>query len=142
MHISCKISFLKVTFYSEIKMNKDNIVELDLSERDSAENAYKVFNSVHSAMFGEISSMLRKAKLTPILNLRDVNPSFTAMVDVLDEYLAILVKLDVHIDITSNHLDDTRQYLKLVRNLAEAIDSNDSDSLGEAIAALDEKPYI
>ena len=123
-------------------MNKDNIVELDLPERDSGEKARKMFNSLHSAIFGEISAMLRTAKLTPILTLRDVNPSFTTMVDALEEYLAILVKLDAFTDMISCHLDDTRKYLKLVRNLAKAIDNDDSESLCEAISALDEKPYI
>lgn len=107
------------------------------------DKAIRKFNEVYSAIFGEISSMLRKAKLMPMIELQKNNPSFTETAVQLklyrdfSEIAAGLLKVDKNSEL--NMLDD---YIALVTSLAEAIDKDDHDALCGAIAALDEKPYI
>jgi hypothetical protein len=105
--------------------------------------AVKRFNGLHGCIFGDISSMLRTAKLAPIEDLRAHDPNFTEMVGILEEYKIIIVSLSAFLEqITEHTINRLDEYINLARKLAEAIESHCYDALGAAIAALDEKPYI
>lgn len=105
--------------------------------------AVNKFNSLYSAILGEISAMLKKAKLLPIPELQRNNPNFTEIVEQLKLYRAFsgmasdLLKVDKNQDLSE--LDD---YIHLADELAKAIDADDYDALCGAIAALDQKPYV
>lgn len=112
-------------------------------EQTLHEKAINKFNELYSAIFGEISSMLRKAKLAPMIELQKHNPSFTETASQLKLYrdlskvAADLIKID-----QGSELAMLDEYISLVTNLAKAIDNDDYDALCGAISALDEKPYI
>ena len=116
--------------------------EIDLSA-NLHKKAVEKFNDLYSAIFGEISSMLRKAKLRPMMELQKDNPSFTETAKQLKTYkdlskaVAELLELD-----QSKELAMLDEYISLVTDLATAIDNDDHDALCGAISALDEKPYI
>ncbi|PML45976.1 hypothetical protein BCT75_24440 [Vibrio lentus] len=122
--------------------NENNVVKLGLNQEEHKAAKIK-FRRLHSAMFGEISSMLRTAKLAPMLELQVHEPSFTAMVEELETYLTFLEQLKaVFTAVNETDVENAREYLSLVKALAMAIESDDHDGLCAAIAALDEKPYI
>lgn len=105
--------------------------------------AIQRFTRLHGAMFGEISGMLKKAKLSPMEALQANEPSFSQMAESLEEYLDTLEVLRQRIeDIEVSVIEHAKEYLQLIKNLATAIDAGCTDMLGEAIAELDEKPYI
>ncbi|MGI2067881.1 hypothetical protein [Shewanella sp. MF08487] len=105
--------------------------------------AVKRFNGLHGSIFGDISSMLRTAKLAPIEDLRAHDPNFTEMVVILEEYKVIIVGLSTFLEqITEATIQRLDEYISLARDLAVAIESHCYDALGAAIAALDEKPYV
>ncbi|MEQ1965245.1 hypothetical protein ABLB69_19315 [Xenorhabdus khoisanae] len=101
------------------------------------------FREMHAIIFGEISSILKKAKLMPLIELRKHNPSFTEIAEELIRYRELAKKvatwLDIEEDQFSAYVDE---YIALTRELAKAIDDDDPDALCGAIAALDDKPYI
>ncbi|MBI6547392.1 hypothetical protein [Xenorhabdus lircayensis] len=101
------------------------------------------FHELHAAIFGEISSILKKAKLLPLIELRKHNPSFTEIAEELIKYRDLAQKvaawLDIEEDQFSAYVDE---YIALTRELAKAIDDDNPEALCGAIAALDEKPYI
>ncbi len=101
------------------------------------------FNTIYSGIFGEISSMLKLAKLCPIHELQSRDPSFMKLLDELKQYHKIVIELNT-IFAFSSEIDVSRlgEYINVVENLAKAIDSGDLDDLTQAIAQLDEKPYI
>ncbi|WP_313396654.1 hypothetical protein [Atlantibacter hermannii] len=105
--------------------------------------AVRRFNALTSSILGEISAMLKKAKLLPIPELQMNNPNFTEIVEqlrlyrMLSEMAADLLKIEKQDD-----LNDLDTYIGLADDLAKAIDADDYDALCGAIAALDEKPYI
>lgn len=126
----------------------NNVVALPEGEgKEPAGNLHKraviKFNSLYSTILGEISSMLKKARLLPIPELKQNNPTFTEIVTQLKyfrELSGVAVEL-LNID-RNEDLSDLDDYIRLADNLAQAIDSDDYDSLCEAIAALNDKPYI
>lgn len=105
--------------------------------------AVNKFDSLYSAILGEISSMLKKAQLLPIPELQRNNPTFTEIVKELKFFREIsgvavgMLKID-----KADDLRDLDDYIFQAENLAEAIDSDDYDALCAAIAALNDKPYI
>ncbi|WP_049870046.1 hypothetical protein [Dickeya fangzhongdai] len=105
--------------------------------------AVNKFNSLYSAILGEISSMLKKARLLPIPDLRRNNPTFAETVTQLkffrdlSKMAADLLNIDREDDLSE--LDD---YIHHADKLALAIDADDYDALCEAISALNDKPYI
>ncbi|HGF7521923.1 TPA: hypothetical protein AB5A43_003368 [Vibrio cholerae] len=105
-------------------------------------SAIQRFTRLHGAMYGEISSMLRRAKLAPMEALQAHEPSFTQMAVELEEYLGVLVVLSQMLDLEEHVITHATEYLLLIKKLASAIEVGDPELLGEAIAALDEKPYI
>lgn len=113
-------------------------------EEHKIELAKKRFKKIQAQMFGEISSMLRKAKLTPIWELQENNPSFTALASDLEYFLEHLKQFSEIMPekFTTEEINRAVDYVRLTKDLAVAIDNDDDDSLGAAIAALDEKPYI
>ncbi|NRB63192.1 MAG: hypothetical protein HRU40_09250 [Saprospiraceae bacterium] len=115
----------------------DNIQDTQISM------AKKRFNDLHEQIFGEISSMLSTARLTPIDVLQDRDPTFMDQVKELETFKNIIDDLSSYLSsVTYEILERVEDYIRLARNLAEAINNECSDSLGAAIAALDEKPYI
>jgi hypothetical protein len=99
------------------------------------------FNIAYYGLFSEIGAMLSKAKLMPIHALCAENPSFNKRAQELVDIKPVLEVLAPYFGVNydKNMIED---YIELVVDLASAIDSNDPDNLGAAIAALDEKPYI
>lgn len=101
------------------------------------------FNSLTSSILGEVSYMLKKAKLLPIPELQRNNPTFSEVVEqlklyrMLSEMAVDLLKID-----NSAELKELDVYIGLADELAKAIDAGDHDALCAAISALDEKPYI
>ncbi|MDA5483092.1 hypothetical protein PGS49_20960 [Yersinia intermedia] len=128
-------------------MTQTSSQEAELSTKEPADmlhrRAVNRFNSLHSAILGEISSMLKKASLLPIPELQRNNPTFTEIVKQLKFFRELsdvavkMLKIDKAEDL--RELDD---YILHAENLAEAIDSDDYDALCGAIAALNDKPYI
>lgn len=101
------------------------------------------FNELHASIFGSISSMLKVAKLQPLRTLKEHNPSFVFMVSELEHYKVIAVQVSTLLDIdTRADIAMIDEYLVLARGMANAIDTDDPEALCEAIAALDDKPYI
>ncbi|RUO80254.1 hypothetical protein CWI84_06375 [Idiomarina tyrosinivorans] len=99
------------------------------------------FQRLHAAIFAEVSAMLRKAKLMPLVKLENHKPTFAELVDELRNLRNVVDKLSQMINERVN-LADIDQYIGLADKLAKAIDKGCHDSLGAAIAELDEKPYI
>ncbi|CNL53225.1 TPA: hypothetical protein ACGAHI_001294 [Yersinia enterocolitica] len=107
------------------------------------EKAIEEFNRLHSTMFSEISSMLKEAKLAPMLTLRAKNPTFSSLVIELINYRQIYVAIAQILDLDKeDEIGMISEYLALADDLAKAIDADDADALCGAIAALDVKPYI
>lgn len=129
------------------QMNAVAAAPEDPEDKEPAELLHKravnKFNSLYSAILGEISSMLKKARLLPMPELQRNNPTFTEIVAQLKFFRELsgvaveLLKIDKNEDLSE--LDD---YIRLATQLAQAIDSDDYDSLCGAIAALNDKPYI
>lgn len=117
----------------------DNIIEI---EEKLITKAKLNYNRLHSNIMGEISFMLKTAKIEPMHHLAGLDPSFTSLVVDLERYMEIIKKLRDALDITSTDIELVAEYIVLARNLAESIDSGCSDNLCAAVAALDEKPYI
>jgi len=116
--------------------NIDNIEEKLIIK---AKSEYK---RLHSSIIGEISSMLKTAKIEPMHNLIGLDQSFTSLVVDLESYMMIIEKLKEALDINDREIGIVREYITLARGIAESIDSWCSDTLGAAVAALDEKPYV
>jgi len=105
--------------------------------------AKRRFQGLHSEIVGEISTILKKAKLMPIVELQANDPSFTAIVEELRRMRQILEILHDHLgDEISHNMSILDTYIDLADSLAQAIANDSPDCLGEAIAALDEQPYI
>lgn len=106
--------------------------------------AIERFNRLHSAIFGDISYMLKTAKISPMDSLQDHDPHFSVMVDRLELLKSILTPLSDYLPEVVNGTVIARleEYIELARNIAEAIEKDCYDALGEAIAKLDEKPYV
>ncbi|KAF3980311.1 MAG: hypothetical protein HFP76_02750 [Methylococcales symbiont of Iophon sp. n. MRB-2018] len=86
--------------------------------------------------------MLKAAKIEPMHHLAGLDPSFTSLLVDLEWYMEIIKKLGTSLDITPTDIELVTEYIVLAKDLAESIDSGCSDSLGAAVAALDEKPYL
>ncbi|CAM3806749.1 hypothetical protein [Xenorhabdus thuongxuanensis] len=100
------------------------------------------FNDLYSAILGEISAMLKKAKLLPIPELQRNNPTFSDTVSELKLYRDLSIVVADLLKIDKNILKELNLYIDLADTLAKAIDADDYDALCGAISALDEKPYI
>ncbi|MGS3503236.1 hypothetical protein [Citrobacter koseri] len=128
-------------------MTQNPIHRATSSSQESVEILHKKavdrFNNLTYGILGEISSMLSKAKLLPIPELRVNNPTFDQIVSQLKLYRALaervaeLLKID-----KKQELADLDEYIEHADDLAQAIASDNADALCAAIAALDEKPYI
>lgn len=117
---------------SKIKSIEENLILKAKSE----------YKRLHSGIIGEISSMLKTAKIEPMHYLTGLDPSFTSLVVDLESYMVIIEKLKDSLDIKARDIETVKEYIVLARDIAESIDSGCSDTLGAAIAALDEKPYV
>lgn len=101
------------------------------------------FNTLYSGVFGEISSMLKLAKLCPIHELQHKDPSFTALYNELLQYEKIVIELNGIFNFAnSTEMERLREYISATERLAKAIDDNNIEELTHVIAELDEKPYI
>lgn len=122
-------------------MAEDNkkVLEFDF-ERLMIEGKRR-YRHLHSAIFGEISSMLCKAKLEPIERLHGLDPSFSALVGELKQLREIVSRLAPLFGFDGD-LGMIDEYISLAEDLASSIDAQDSDSLCAAISMLDDKPYV
>lgn len=104
-------------------------------------DAKRRYRHLHSLIFGSISGMLGKAKLEPIEALQGLDPSFTSLVAELEGFRRIVGILSPVLGLNGDlaMIDD---YIVLAKELAESIDLQDSDKLGAAISALDDRPYV
>jgi len=116
-----------------------NVEKLEEKLIIKAKTEYK---RLHSGIIGQISAMLNTAKIEPMHNLIGLDPSFTSLVEDLEKYMVIIKKLKDALDIKDEDIEVVSEYVTLARRVAESIDSECHDSLGAAVAALDEKPYI
>ena len=107
------------------------------------DQAVDEFNRIHGTMIGEISAMLKTAKVAPLVDLRKKDPTFASVVAELRMFRDVCCALAPHfLVVTSSDIADIDKLLTLANDLAQAIDADDSDSLCAAIAALDVEPYI
>lgn len=116
-------------------------------QNESVETLHKKavqrFNSLTSAIIGEISSMMSKAKVMPIPELQAHNPTFDKVVEQLRIYRALSGKVAELLGIDrQEELSLLDEYIELADDLAQAIIADSFDALCGAISALDEKPYI
>lgn len=118
---------------------------IGIEEAEAIENllheAKKRYNRLHAAIFGEISSMLRIAKLEPIERLYGLDPSFTKLVEQLKQFRKIVEVLAPMLDL-NGELGMIDEYISIAEELAVSIDAQNSDALCVAIAKLDDKPYV
>lgn len=132
---------------SKIPASKDDkSIIVDYSDSDPEQLrkiAIQRFNRLTYAIVGEISSMLKKAKIMPMEDLRSHDPTFEEIVKQLRVYRLVASAAADALGISEeDEMADPDIYIELADGLAKAIKSNDHDALCEAIAALDEKPYI
>jgi hypothetical protein len=107
------------------------------------DQAVDEFNRLHGTMIGEISAMLKTAKVAPLVDLRNKNPTFTSVVAELRFYRDVCAQLVPHFSVDkSSEIAMIDEYLELADDLAQAIEADNPDTLCSAIAALDVKPYI
>ncbi|MGC0989765.1 hypothetical protein WKH43_11835 [Pantoea agglomerans] len=107
------------------------------------DQAVDEFNRLHGTMIGEISSMLKTAKVAPLIELRKKDPTFASVVAELKIFREVCVALAPHFSVDkTSEIKMIDEYLALADDLAEAIDADNTDALCAAIAALDVKPYI
>lgn len=99
------------------------------------------FNLLYARCFGEISSMLKKARVMPMIELANHNPSFKHMASELKGFIVLVKQLSAILELSPDftHLDEC---IELIESLANSIESQCQDSLGTAVAALNDKPYI
>ncbi len=118
----------------------NNVLSINRRLHDQAVDE---FNRLHGTMIGEISAMLKSAKVAPLVELRKKDPTFASVVAELRFYRDVCAALVPHfsVDKTSD-IEMIDEYLKLADDLAKAIEADDSDALCAAIAALDVKPYV
>lgn len=117
------------------------VVDIRAGNEQLLSSAKKRYRHLHAAIFGEISSMLSKAKLEPIERLHGLDPSFTALVGELKQ-LRDIVKALAPILGLNGEVAMVDEYLGLAEALATSIDTQDADELCAAIASLDDKPYV
>jgi len=118
------------------------VCEVKDLEKERIAKAKSSYKKLHLGIMGEIRFMLKTANIEPIHHLANLDPSFTALVEDLEKFRDIIVQLIDALGIGSDDLVNVSEYLSLASSLAESIDSGCSDSLGAAVAALDDKPYI
>lgn len=105
--------------------------------------AKNAFNTICSQIVGHVSHMLREAKLLPLSELSTQIPSYTEMVTELKYSSSLCEYLNPLLNNTlTSEIDVVNKLIMLADNLAKAIEIECTDSLGAAIAALDEEPYI
>ncbi|MBK2671368.1 hypothetical protein FHB94_05090 [Citrobacter freundii] len=107
------------------------------------DQAVDEFNRLHGTMIGEISAMLKTAKVAPLVDLRKKDPTFLNVVAELRMFRDVCCALAPHFLVDkTGEIADIDKLLKLANDLAQAIDADDPDALCAAIAALDVEPYI
>ncbi|MCE9882032.1 hypothetical protein LZ641_17090 [Hafnia paralvei] len=107
------------------------------------DQAVDEFNRLHGTMIGEISAMLKTAKVAPLVDLRKNNPTFTSVVEELRFYRNVCAQLVPHFSVDkTSEIKMIDEYLELADDLAQAIEADNPEALCAAIAALDVKPYI
>ncbi|MCH6191231.1 hypothetical protein J9788_01055 [Serratia sp. X10] len=116
-------------------------------QKESIESLHKKavqrFNRLTYAIIGEVSSLLKKAKVMPLSDLQNHNPTFEEVVNQLRVFRALSEAAAKALGIDkAEELNEVDMYIDLADELAKAIASDDFDSLCGAIAALDSKPYI
>lgn len=135
---------LKQKLLEEDSLTKRNILSYQRNSLISShKTAVKHFNSLTYAIIDEITPVLNKAKLMPVPELQSLNPELDEVIVQLKLYRRLyctiinLLKLDNHHELIM--LDEK---IALADNLAQAIKSDNDESIFEAISAMNIKPYI
>jgi hypothetical protein len=121
-------------------LNQEISNVVDINSGKVEEQTAKFYVLYHRC-FGDITAMLRKAKVMPMGDLAAHNPSFTQMVINLKELREVAKQVSDLLNIGEDftHLD---LCISLTESLANSIESQCHDSLGSAVAALDQTPHI
>ncbi|WP_258239979.1 hypothetical protein [Pseudidiomarina homiensis] len=105
------------------------------------DTARQLFVDLQSKVMGEISAMLRTAKLTSIMDLADEAETFTESAEELEHFSKVTHTLAPMLGFEAKAAA-LEPYIDAVKRLGQAIDNGCSDSLGAVIAELDDLPYI
>lgn len=106
-------------------------------------NAKQKFEEFQTRIYGEVNALLKYAKLNAIGILKDKTPSYSESAAILKQYVSIIESLQkLGIPIPKKDVIDLERIVTIFTSLAVAIDEEDIDGLGAAIAALDCEPYI
>ncbi|MGP2481270.1 hypothetical protein ACTUSZ_00250 [Pantoea eucalypti] len=117
-----------------------NVTALNQKLHDQAVDE---FNRLHGTMIGEISAMLKLAKVAPLVELRKKDPTFISVVEELKIFSGVCKQLAPSFSVDkSSEIKMIEEYLELADSLAQAIDADDPEWLCAAIAALDVQPYV
>lgn len=122
-------------------MKNNNVVSFSNEQEKQIRAAREKCVAYYEAIFAEIRQMLVTAKLNPMESLVSRNPSFSELAIRLKEFRELAHQLSkmLKMDLDFEMLD---RYIDLAQSMADCIDRECSEGLGEAISALDDMPYI
>ena len=105
--------------------------------------AEQKFEELQSRIYGEINALLKYAKLNALDVLKNRTPTYSESAAILKQYVGIIEKLqDMGIPIPKQAIVELEKIVTIFTSVAVAIDQQDVEGLGAAIAALDCEPYI
>ena len=105
--------------------------------------AEQKFEELQSRIYGEINALLKYAKLNALDVLKNRTPTYSESAAILKQYVGIIEKLqDMGIPIPKQAIVELEKIVTIFTSLAVAIDQQDVEGLGAAIASLDCEPYI
>lgn len=113
------------------------IVTIDTNDK-IIENAKKTFETVQNRIYGEVSVLLKYAKLNAYDILKIKNPTYTEVAAYLQEYFEIIVLIAPRLKIPEHVTNDVRCMLEHFEILATGIETGNVELIGEAICKLDE----
>ncbi|MBI0155123.1 hypothetical protein [Gilliamella sp. W8128] len=106
-------------------------------DEDILAEAKKAFETTQNRIYGEISILLKYAKLNAYDILKARNPSYSEVVESLKQYLEIVELLAPIIKTPQHVIDDLNLVLVHFSELAKGIDEENIDIICEATAKLD-----
>lgn len=110
---------------------------------DIMQTAKEMFGKIQSQIYGDVQVLLKYAKLNPIEILKDKNPSYSESAAILSSYVSIIRAIaDAGVPIPRKEIHSLERIVTAFTSLALAIDEEDFDGMGAAIASLDCEPYI
>ncbi|OCG08775.1 hypothetical protein A9G13_01560 [Gilliamella sp. wkB178] len=106
-------------------------------DEDILVKAKKDFETIQNRVYGEISLLLKYAKLNAYDILKAKNPSYSEVVESLKKYLEIVELLTPIIKTPQHVIDDLNLVLDHFSELAKGIEEENIEMICEAIAKLD-----